>query len=92
MVASLVSFVVIGILAGWIVGKILKGRGFGFANNLLIGIVGSIVGGVLFWILGFGPPRNMVGSLVTAIVGALIFLFAASELRKRLGSGSSTGR
>lgn len=86
MIGSLVSFVVIGLLAGWIVGKILKGRGFGLANNLVIGIVGSVVGGVLFWILGFGPPRNIVGSLVTAIVGAFVFLLAASELRKRLGS------
>lgn len=84
MIGSLVSFVVIGLLAGWIVGKILKGRGFGLAGNLVIGMVGSIVGGVMFWILGFGPPRNIVGSLVTAIVGALLFLLVASELRKRL--------
>lgn len=92
MIGSLISFVVIGIVAGWIVGKILKGQGFGLAGNLMIGIVGSVVGGVLFWVLGLGPPRNVVGSLVTAIVGALVFLFAASEFRKRTGGGPPTRR
>ena len=84
MIGSLISFVVIGLIAGWIVGKILKGQGFGLAGNLMIGIVGSVVGGVLFWVLGF-TPRNIVGSIVTAVVGALFFLFVASELRKRMG-------
>ena len=92
MIGSLVSFVVIGLLAGWIVGKILKGEGFGLTGNLIIGMVGSVVGGVLFWVLGFGPPRNIVGSLVTAVVGALVFLFVASLLRRRLGGGPPAKR
>lgn len=91
MIGSLISFVVIGLLAGWIVGKILKGHGFGLVNNLAIGVVGSVVGGVLFWVLGFAP-RNIVGSLVTAVVGAFVFLFAASELRKRMGGGPPARR
>lgn len=92
MIGSLISFVVIGLLAGWIVGKILKGQGFGLAGNLLIGMVGSVVGGVLFWVLGLGPPRNVVGALVTAVVGALVFLFVASQLRKRIASAPPADR
>ncbi len=92
MIGSLISFVVIGLIAGWIVGKILKGQGFGLAGNLMIGIVGSVVGGVLFWVLGLGPPRNIVGALVTAVVGALVFLFVASALRKRMGGGPPAKR
>ena len=88
MIGSLVSFIVIGLIAGWIVGKILKGESFGLANNLIIGMIGSVVGGLLFWVLGFGPPRNILGSLVTAVVGAFVFLFAASQVRKRIGAGS----
>lgn len=91
MIGSLISFIVIGLLAGWIVGKMLKGQGFGLAGNLMIGIVGSVVGGVLFWVLGF-TPRNIVGSIVTAVVGALFFLFVASELRKRMGGGPPAKR
>ncbi|HSO42285.1 MAG TPA: hypothetical protein VLR47_05520, partial [Rhodospirillales bacterium] len=61
MIGSLISFVVIGLVAGWIVGKILKGESFGLVNNLIIGMIGSVVGGVLFWVVGIAP-RNFVGS------------------------------
>ncbi|MBL8659638.1 MAG: GlsB/YeaQ/YmgE family stress response membrane protein [Rhodospirillales bacterium] len=88
LITSLVSFLLIGLAAGWIVGKILEGRSFGLVGNLIIGMIGSVVGGVLFWILGIAS-RNMIGSLVTAVVGALVFLFVASRLGKR-PSGSGT--
>jgi uncharacterized membrane protein YeaQ/YmgE (transglycosylase-associated protein family) len=87
MIGSLISFLVIGLVAGWIVGKILKGEGFGLAGNLIIGMIGSVVGGMLFWVLGIAP-RNIIGSLVTAVVGALVFLLVAAQLRKRSGSGT----
>ena len=48
LIASLISFLLIGLAAGWIVGKILEGRSFGLAGNLIIGMIGSVVGGVLF--------------------------------------------
>lgn len=91
MIGSLISFVVIGLVAGWIVGKILKGESFGLVNNLIIGMIGSVVGGVLFWVVGIAP-RNFVGALFTAVVGAFVFLFVATELRKRLGSGPPAKR
>lgn len=83
MIASLISFLIIGLVAGWIVGKILKGQGFGLAGNLIIGMIGSVVGGVLFWVLQIGPPRNIVGSIVTAVIGALVFLYVAQKFSKR---------
>lgn len=85
MLVNLISFLLIGLAAGWIVGKILKGQGFGLAGNLVIGMIGSVVGGVLFWVLGLGP-KNIIGALVTAVVGALVFLFIAQKLGKRSGT------
>lgn len=82
MIGNLLSFLVIGVIAGWIVGKLLKGEGFGPIGNLLIGAAGSIVGGVMFWVLGLSA-HHVVGSLITAVVGALVFLFAAAKLKKR---------
>lgn len=88
MLVNLISFLLIGLAAGWIVGKILKGEGFGLAGNLIIGVIGSVVGGMLFWVLGIAP-KNMIGSLVTAVVGALVFLFVAQKISKRTrGTGT----
>lgn len=89
MITGLISFLLIGLAAGWIVGKILKGQGFGLTGNLIIGMIGSVVGGVLFWVLQIGPPRNIVGSIVTAVIGALVFLFVAQKLNKRRGSNGT---
>lgn len=84
---NLLLFLLIGLAAGWIVGKVLKGESFGLVGNLIIGVVGSVVGGVLFWVLGI-TSTNIIGSLVTAVVGAFVFLFIAAQIRKRTSAGS----
>jgi len=78
---SLIWFLVIGGLAGWLAGVIFKGRGFGVMANIGIGIVGSLVGGLLFGLLQISPSGR-IGELVTATVGAVLLLFAASKFRK----------
>jgi|APTNR8051073442_1049403.scaffolds.fasta_scaffold03335_6 uncharacterized membrane protein YeaQ/YmgE (transglycosylase-associated protein family) len=82
MIGSLISFLVIGLIAGWIAGKVLSGEGFGLVSNLIIGCIGSIVGGVLFWVIGLSP-HNVIGSLITAVIGAFVFLFVAGKLKAR---------
>ena len=81
MIGSLISFVVIGIVAGWIVGKLLKGSGFGLTGNLIIGVIGSIVGGVLAYVIGLST-KNPVIAVGTAVAGALIFLAIAAKFKK----------
>jgi uncharacterized membrane protein YeaQ/YmgE (transglycosylase-associated protein family) len=78
----IILFLVIGALAGWLAGKIMKGKGFGFLGNLVVGIIGAVVGGFVFDILhisGYG----LIGSLVTAIVGAVILLWAVGRVSKK---------
>lgn len=78
---NFILFLVIGALAGWLAGKIMKGRGFGLLGNLVVGIIGGVLGGVLFGLLGLSSA-GIVGSLVTALVGAIVLLWLVSLVKK----------
>lgn len=70
-------FILIGALAGFIAGKIMRGGGFGLIINLLLGIIGGVLGGWVFSLFGFAA-NGIIGSLITSVVGAIIFLWIAS--------------
>ena len=72
--------IAIGILAGFLAGKIMRGRGFGILVDLLLGIVGSMIGGFLFGILGL-YSAGLVGQLVVATIGAMLLLYLVRALR-----------
>jgi len=78
----LVWFLVIGALAGWIAGQLMRGRGFGLLGDLLIGIAGAFVGGLLFRVLGIAS-YSLVGSLISATIGAVFLIWLIRALRKR---------
>jgi len=73
-------FLIIGAVAGWLAGKIMRGRGFGLVGDLVVGILGSLVGGFLFRLLGV-VSFNLIGSLVTATVGAVVLLWLIHRLK-----------
>ncbi len=73
-------FLIIGILAGWLSGKIIRGRGFGLAGDLVVGILGALIGGLLFRLLGI-ISFGFIGSLVSATVGAMVLLWLVRRLR-----------
>jgi uncharacterized membrane protein YeaQ/YmgE (transglycosylase-associated protein family) len=75
----LVWQIVIGIVAGWLAGKIMRGRGFGLVIDLLLGIVGSVIGGFVFGLLGL-QAYGLIGSIVVATAGAMILLFLVRRL------------
>ena len=78
---QLVVWLILGAIAGWAAGKMMRGGGFGLIGNIIVGIVGALIGGWVFGLLGlsFG---GFIGSLVTAIVGAVILLFIVSLIKK----------
>lgn len=78
---SLIVFLLIGAIAGWAAGKIMKGRGFGIVGNMVIGIIGAMVGGFLFDLLGISAG-GFIGSLVTATVGAVVLIFVIGIIKK----------
>ena len=78
---EVIGFLVIGILAGWMAGKLMKGRGFGLLGNMVVGVLGAVAGGFLFRLFGL-EAHGFIGSLVTALVGAVVLLFVIGALRK----------
>jgi uncharacterized membrane protein YeaQ/YmgE (transglycosylase-associated protein family) len=70
---SLVGWLVIGLIAGWLAGKIARGRGFGCITDIVLGLIGSVVGGWLFLKLGI-LGGGFIYSLAAATVGAVILV------------------
>jgi uncharacterized membrane protein YeaQ/YmgE (transglycosylase-associated protein family) len=69
-----VWFIVIGLVAGWLAGQVMKGGGFGALGDIVVGVIGALLGGFLFRLLGVSAG-GLIGSLVVATVGAIVFLF-----------------
>jgi uncharacterized membrane protein YeaQ/YmgE (transglycosylase-associated protein family) len=76
-----IVFVMIGGLAGWQAGTLMKGGGFGLQMNIIIGILGGVAGGFLFRLLA-SSVGGLIGSMVTAILGAVFFLFLMGFFKK----------
>ena len=81
-IESLVIILVIGAVAGWAAGTLMKGQGFGIVGNVIVGIIGAVVGGYIFGLLGLSVGGGIIGSLITATVGAIALLFVVSVLKK----------
>jgi uncharacterized membrane protein YeaQ/YmgE (transglycosylase-associated protein family) len=79
---SLLLFLLIGALAGWIAGKLIRGGGFGLLGNLAVGIVGALIGGQVFSVLGVSTGDGMLASLFTAVIGAVVLLFIVGLIKK----------
>jgi uncharacterized membrane protein YeaQ/YmgE (transglycosylase-associated protein family) len=77
----LIWTIVIGILAGFIAGKIVKGRGMGVGIDLLVGVVGSVLGGWLFAIVGLAA-YGLIARLIMAVVGAVVLLLLVRALKR----------
>lgn len=71
---GLIAWIIIGIIAGWLTGKLMKGSGYGFFMDMIIGLIGALVGGFISSHLGFGTAstHGMVGSIIIAVIGAVI--------------------
>lgn len=67
-------FLIIGIIAGWLAGHVIKGGGFGLIGDLIIGVVGSFIGGYLFSLLGIST-YGTIGEIIMATFGAIILLW-----------------
>lgn len=80
-ITSLVIFLAIGAIAGWLAGVITKGGGFGLVGNIIVGIVGAVVGGFLAGVLGLSAS-GLVGSILLATAGAVVLLFLISLVKR----------
>ncbi len=78
---NVIFWLIIGAVAGWIAGNLMRGGGFGLVGNIVVGIVGALVGGWVFGLLGIAAGGTL-GSLVTAVVGACVLLFIVSLVKR----------
>ncbi len=80
-ITSLLIFLAIGAVAGWLAGILMKGGGFGLLIDIVLGVVGAVVGGFLFGLLGLSA-NGLIGSIITATVGAVVLLLVARLFKK----------
>jgi uncharacterized membrane protein YeaQ/YmgE (transglycosylase-associated protein family) len=80
-VTAIIIFPLIGAVAGWLAGLIMKGGGFGLVGDIVVGVIGSFIGGWLFSLLGIAAG-GLIGAIIAAVVGAII-LIAILRLIKR---------
>ena len=80
---SFLYFILIGGIAGWLAGQVMRGKGFGIIMNILLGILGGVVGGWLFDFLGLASKGGTWGSFVVSFVGAVAVLFVAGLFKRK---------
>jgi uncharacterized membrane protein YeaQ/YmgE (transglycosylase-associated protein family) len=88
---ALLWWVVVGLIAGWATGKIMKGSGFGTMWDIVLGIAGAIVGGWIMRLLGGTGQGGMIYTILVAIGGAVLLTWLFRMVTKGRSSGSGTG-
>jgi len=76
------AWIIVGLIAGWLAGQVMKGGGYGVLVDIILGLLGGLLGGWLFGQLGLGAGGGMVGSIIVAFIGAVI-LVGITRLIKR---------
>ncbi|MCW8931649.1 MAG: GlsB/YeaQ/YmgE family stress response membrane protein [Gammaproteobacteria bacterium] len=79
---GLIMTILIGAVAGWLAGLILKGKGMGFIVNSIVGIIGAFIGGYLFNLIGFSIGSGLISVIITSTAGAVVLLAIIGFLKK----------
>ena len=79
---SLIWFLLIGLIAGWLAGKVMRGGGFGVVGDMIVGVIGALLGGWIFGKLGISIGGGLIGAIVTAFVGAVVLLLLLRLIKR----------
>ena len=79
---GLLWFLLIGLIAGWLAGTLMKGGGFGVIGDIVVGIIGALLGGWLFGMLGVGVGGGLLGAIITATIGACLLILILRLIKK----------
>ncbi len=77
----LIWFLLVGLVAGWLAGKIMKGSGYGVIGDIVLGVIGAVVGGFLFRLVGIAAYGTL-GAIIVATIGAIALVALARALKK----------
>jgi uncharacterized membrane protein YeaQ/YmgE (transglycosylase-associated protein family) len=81
MIIGLIWWIIVGLIAGWLAGKIMKGKGYGTVVDTVLGMVGAIVGGMILRLLGFYSSGGLISSILVATLGAVVLVWLAHKLK-----------
>jgi uncharacterized membrane protein YeaQ/YmgE (transglycosylase-associated protein family) len=73
--------IIVGIIAGWLAGKLVRGSGYGIIGDLILGLLGGLVGGWIFTELGVHGPNGAIGAILVATVGAVVLVWISHIIR-----------
>lgn len=76
-----VWFLLVGLIAGWLAGKLTKGSGFGVLGDIVIGVIGAFIGGFLFRLVGIWAGGT-IGSIIVATIGAVVLIYVVKVIKK----------
>ena len=79
---NLLWFLIVGLIAGWLAGLLVKGGGFGLIGDLVVGVVGAFLGGFLFSTFGVSAGGGLIGSIIVATIGAVVLLFIVRLIKR----------
>ena len=84
MLMNLIIFLIIGGIAGWLAGLLIRGRGFGLFGDIIVGVIGAFIGGFLFTAVGLAAlfSAGILGSIIVAVIGAVVLLFVIKLIKK----------
>ena len=79
---GIIVWLIIGAIAGWLAGLLVKGGGFGLIGDIVVGIIGAVIGGWLAGVLGISIGSGFIASIITAIIGAVILLVILRAIKR----------
>ena len=82
MSENMLWFLIVGLIAGWLAGVLVKGGGFGLIGDLVVGVLGAFVGGWLFSTFGVAMGGGLFGSILVATIGAVVLLLIVRIIRR----------
>jgi uncharacterized membrane protein YeaQ/YmgE (transglycosylase-associated protein family) len=77
----IVWFLLVGLIAGWLAGRLTRGSGFGVLGDIVIGVIGAFIGGFLFRLVGISAGGT-IGSIIVATFGAVVLVFVVKAIKK----------
>lgn len=81
-IMSIITFLLVGLIAGWLTGLIMKGGGYGIIGDIILGIIGALIGGWLFSLLGVSYSGGFISSIIMSAIGAIILVFVIHQVKK----------
>jgi uncharacterized membrane protein YeaQ/YmgE (transglycosylase-associated protein family) len=79
---GLIAWIIIGVVAGWLAGLLVKGGGFGLVGDIIVGVIGAFIGGWLAGVLHIHIGSGLISSIITATVGAVILIAILRMVRR----------